>query len=213
MKKILIVTASPRKNGNTNSIVKAFAAELGRRSAERVRYEIADLYNMDIKPCLACRCCQTDWGACFCVQEDDLTGRDGDEENGLFNKVLEADMLVLATPVYAWYCTAPMKAFLDRCVYACNKYYDDAAGTHGGERGPALWAGAKVALITTCGYKPEKGADLLEEGVRRYCKHSQLEFAGILVERHMGYATEFMDEDKSERAKAFAAEMLEALEA
>ena len=207
MKKILILTASPRKSGNTNSLVKVFAEELERKSADTddIAYDMTDLYDLDIKPCLACRCCQTDWGESFCIQEDDLTGTD---EKGLFQDILTSDMIVLATPIYAWYCTAPMKALLDRCVYALNKYYDDAAGTHGGERGPALWAGKKVALIMTCGYKPEKGADLLEEGIKRYCKHSQLDYVGSLVERHQGYQTEFMDAAKAEHAKAFAQTIL-----
>ena len=203
MKKILIVTASPRKNGNTNSLVKAFAKGLD--EGNEVTYEVVDLYDLDIKPCLACRCCQTDWDEYFCMQDDDLT-------NGLFDQIMGADLIVLATPIYAWYCTAPMKALLDRCVYALNKYYDDVTGTHGGNRGPALWAGKKVALITTCGYKPEVGADLLEEGLRRYCKHSQLEYIGSLVERHMGYRTEFMDDEKVDHARTFAKQVLQAIE-
>ncbi len=205
MKKILILTASPRKNGNTNALVQSFAKEL-EGAGEAVSYEIVDLYDQNIHPCIACRCCQTEWDEWFCVQEDDMT-----EGAGLFEQILAADLLVLATPIYAWYCTAPMKALLDRCVYALNKYYDDAAGTHQGMRGPSLWAGKKVALITTCGYPPEKGADLLEEGLQRYCKHSQLEYMGSLVERHMGYRTAFMDEDKENHAKAFAQNLLQQL--
>ena len=259
MKKILILTSSPRKSGNTNSIVKEVAAEIAaagaaakqgagaatgtnaeaaakpdakavaERNAEPAfSCEIVDLTDLDIKPCLSCRCCQTDWDDYFCVQEDDLTcaGGTGDltcvggtrdatcAESGesLADKINSADMLVLATPIYSWYCTPPMKALLDRCVYAFNKYYDDVSGTHGGERGPALWAGKKVALITTCGYPPEQGADLLEEGLKRYCKHSQLEFVGTLVERNAGYTRGFMDEEKVARAKAFARGLLEKLQ-
>ena len=92
--------------------------------------------------------------------------------------IKDSDVIVLATPIYSWYCTAPMKALLDRCVYGFNKYYGD-------EVGPALWAGKKVAVFTTCGYKPEHGADLFAEGVRRYCKHSRLRYAGLFAERHL----------------------------
>lgn len=235
MKKILILTSSPRKSGNTNSIVKEVAAEFDCAVAIRpiaveagagtesdagastksdveaaFSYEIVDLADLDIKPCLSCRCCQTDWDDYFCVQEDDLTCAESGES--LADKINGADMLVLATPIYSWYCTPPMKALLDRCVYAFNKYYDDVSGTHGGKRGPALWAGKKVALITTCGYPPEQGADLLEEGLKRYCKHSQLEFVGTLVERNAGYTRDFMDEEKVARAKAFARALLEKLQ-
>lgn len=37
---------------------------------------------------------------------------------------------------------------------------------NGEERGASLWKGREIALLTTCGYLPEKGTDLLEEGLR-----------------------------------------------
>ncbi|MEG0156717.1 MAG: flavodoxin family protein, partial [Anaerovoracaceae bacterium] len=101
------------------------------------------------------------------------------------------------SPIYSWYCTPPMKAALDRLVYAMNKYF-------GAQRGPALWAGKKLGIITTCGYPVETGADLWEEGMKRYCRHSQLEYLGMLAERHLGYQVEFMDEEKRNRARKFA---------
>lgn len=90
-----------------------------------------------------------------------------------------------------------MKAVLDRLVYGMNKYY-------GERKGPALWAGKKVALVATCGYRPEKGSDLWEAGIIRYCKHSGLDYVGILAERDMGYTSVFMDSEKAEHARMFA---------
>ena len=69
---------------------------------------------------------------------------------------LDCDLLLLASPIYLWSCTAPMKVALDRCIYALCKYYGD-------EKGPSLWEGKAVAALTTCGYRVEKGADLWEE--------------------------------------------------
>ena len=196
--KVLILAESPRKKGNTNALVSAFCEVLDKNT-----YDVVNLYDLQIEPCLACRYCQRDWEQPNCERQDDLIKE-------LFGKILQADLIVLATPVYAWFCTAPAKALLDRCVYALNKYYgvpeDDAKAER--RRGPSIWAGKRMALITTCGYPPEKGADLLEEGIRRYCKHSGLEYAGMLCERHMGYDVPFMDEEKEERAKAFARELL-----
>lgn len=59
-------------------------------------------------------------------------------------------MIVLATPVYAFFCTAPMKALLDRAIYAGNKNY-------GRTKGAALLNGKRVASIVTCGYRPDRG--------------------------------------------------------
>lgn len=189
MKKALILMGSPRKNGNTASLAKPFISTL---SEAGFHCETVWLCDLDIRPCLACRACQLNHTKAACVQQDDMTG--------LYDQVLTCDLLILATPIYSWYCTPPMKAALDRLVYGLNKYY-------GSSKGPSLWAGKKVALIVTCGYPPEKGADLFAEGIRRYCRHSQLEYAGMLAERHLGYDTVFMDEEKAARAKAFAEEV------
>ena len=77
-----------------------------------------------------------------------------------------------------------------------NKYYGET-------KGPAIWAGKRLAAVTTCGYPPEKGSDIFEEGLKRYCIHSGLEFAGMITEHHKGYNTVFMDSGKAERIKEF----------
>lgn len=164
-----------------------------RRMEERGHIcETIRLYDRQLKPCLACRACQKDWTIFGCVQRDDMPE--------IFDAVLDCDLLVLATPIHSWYCTPPMKAVLDRLVYGMNKYY-------GGTKGPALWMGKPLALVTTCGYPPEKGADLWQTGMRRYCRHSQLQYLGMLAERHRGYDTAFMDEGKAARAAVFADEL------
>lgn len=186
MKRICIIIGSPRKNGNTCQLLKPFLKTL----LERGSYcKIMWLYDLHIQPCVACRACQKDWKTFGCQQDDDV--------RAIFKEIMKCDILVLATPIYSWYCTPPMKALLDRLVYGMNKYY-------GEKKGPSLWAGKAVALVTTCGYPPEKGADLWEEGMKRYCKHSKLNYLGMLAERHMGYDTVFMDAQKEKRAISFA---------
>lgn len=194
MEQICVLMGSPRRNGNTEQLLRPLLEALeGRDCACRV----IRLYDKRILPCTACRSCQRDWSAFGCRQRDDM------EE--IFQAVLECGLLLLATPIYSWYCTPPMKAALDRLVYGMNKYY-------GGEKGPALWAGKAAALLVTCGYPPEKGADLWEAGMKRYCKHSQLRYLGMLAEHDRGYAHTFMDEEKRRHAAAFARELLEALD-
>ena len=152
------------------------------------------LYDMNLRSCVACRVCQKDWTAFGCLQADDM--------HILFNAILRCDLLVFASPIYSWYCTPPMKTVLDRMVYGMNKYY-------GEKKGPALWAGKEIAILTTCGYRPERGADLWEEGVKRYCKHSQLIYRGMLAERHMGYGTVFMDAEKEKHTSEFLQRLLD----
>ena len=189
--KVCILMASPRPQGNTAALLVPFEQELAALGHSIQRF---DLYQMDLKPCLACRVCQKDWSRVGCARQDDM--------HQIFDAVMDCDLLVLASPIYSWYCTPPMKAALDRLVYGMNKYYGD-------EKGPALWKGKKLALVTTCGYRPQNGADLWEEGMRRYAKHSQLVYSGMLAERHLGYSVAFMDEEKAARARDFARALCE----
>lgn len=187
--KVCILMGSPRKQGNTNALLGPFRQELEGLGAET---ETVWLHALEIRPCTACRACQRDWTAFGCAQRDDVPM--------IFDKVLACDLIVLATPIYSWYCTPPMKALLDRLVYGMDKYY-------GAEKGPALWAGKALALLLTCGYRPERGCDLFEEGMRRYCRHSRLRYLGSHAERHLGYDVPFMDGEKEARTRTFAREL------
>lgn len=188
--KYSILMGSPRKKGNTVALLKPFIETL---DAHNVEHSLTWLYDKEIKGCKACRGCQKDWGKFGCSIKDDM--------QAVFDDVLSADMLVLATPIYSWFCTAPMKAALDRLVYGMNKYY-------GEKKGPSLWAGKQMALLITCGYEPEKGADLFEAAMKRYSKHSALQYAGAHVERDMGYKASFIDEGKIERTREFAKKLV-----
>lgn len=184
--KVCILMGSPRKQGNTASLLTPFCQELERTGHTYIQF---NLYSMYIQPCNACRVCQKDWTIFGCPISDDVSI--------VFDEILSSDLLLLASPIYSWYCTPPMKSLLDRLVYGMNKYY-------GEEKGPSLWKGKNAALLATCGYPPEKGADLREQGFVRYCRHSQLQYRGMLTERHMGYDTVFMDSKKEQRSREFA---------
>ena len=85
-KKILILSASPRKGGNSDLLCDQFAkgAEEAGHQVEKVRVQ-----EKKISPCLACYGCR---GTGVCVQKDDMAA--------ILDKMVEADVLVLATPVY-----------------------------------------------------------------------------------------------------------------
>ncbi|MBQ9346678.1 MAG: flavodoxin family protein [Oscillibacter sp.] len=185
--KLTILMGSPRKNGNTQALLKPFMEELDRQGVE---YEFFWIYDLDVHGCMACRTCQQDWEHYSCAFDDDL--------RPIYESLLRSDAMVLATPIYGWYCPGPMKNVLDRLIYCMCMYY-------GKEKGPALWAGKKMYILSTCGYRPEKGAYVFEEGMKMYCRHCALEYGGMHTERDLGYNTVFMDEDKAQRARAFAA--------
>lgn len=175
-------------NGNTAELVKPFFQELQAKGAE-VTY--ITLSNKTILPCKGCYSCQHVDGEYGCVQADDVSG--------IMEEIIRADCLVLATPIYSWYCTAPMKALLDR-HYGLNKFYGRAEGS--------LWAGKKVALITTHGYESDYATSPFVTGIQRLCEHSALQYLGMYSVRHRSGKADFRTPLAIKGAKDFANQLL-----
>lgn len=115
--KLVLFMGSPRKNGNTAALAAPFLEECGQLGVEA---ETVWLYDKTILPCLGCKTCQDRTDGLGCVQEDDMAD--------LFGAMERSDTIVLATPIYGWFCTAPMKALMDRAVYAGTKNYGRVKG-------------------------------------------------------------------------------------
>lgn len=185
-----ILMGSPKKQGNTISVLRPFIQEL--ESAGHTT-ELIWLYEKEIRPCIACRTCQDVLNGFGCVQKDDM--------EVIAQRILISDCFVLATPIYSWYCTAPMKAMLDRLVYGMNKYY-------GKTKGPVLWRNKPCALFLTGGYPEEESAILFEKGMEGYCKHSRLKYQGCVFIRDFGYHATFLTEEKQLQSRNFARQLI-----
>jgi multimeric flavodoxin WrbA len=102
-KKIVIVKGSPRRDGNSAALAEQVAS--GARAAG-ADVESFYLHAMDISPCDACDVCQDD-AYPGCIIEDDM--------QLLYPKLVDADALVIASPVYWFTVSAQTKLFMDRC--------------------------------------------------------------------------------------------------
>lgn len=100
-KSVLIVKGSPRINGNSAALAEQVYAGAKGAGAE---VEIVNVAEMDIRPCDACDACKEDFGGC--IVEDDM--------QALYPKLVEADVIVLAFPIYWFTINAQMKLFIDR---------------------------------------------------------------------------------------------------
>ena len=100
MKKVLIISASPRKGGNSEILADEFAA--GAREAGH-EVEKVCLYDKTINFCKGCLACQKTQR---CVIHDDA--------NAIVQKIKETDVLAFATPVYYYEMCGQMKTMLDR---------------------------------------------------------------------------------------------------
>ncbi len=140
--RVVAIGSSPRKDGNTEQFLK-FALEI--ISGYGIATEYIGLRDKKIAGCVSCRHCRVSPVA-ECAIKDDF--------DSIFQKVCEADGLILGTPVYFGSKTAKMTALLERLGMV-------AEGRHGIDiplsdvgwpetKGPGLWAG-KVggAIVST----------------------------------------------------------------
>ena len=101
-KNVLVISASPRKGGNSDTLCDEFirGAQESGNHAEKIF-----LASKNIKYCIGCGVCNTTQK---CVQKDDMAE--------ILDKMVEADVIVLATPVYFYTMDAQMKTLIDRTV-------------------------------------------------------------------------------------------------
>ncbi|MFZ5569511.1 MAG: flavodoxin family protein [Thermodesulfobacteriota bacterium] len=99
--KAIGINASPRKNGNTQTLV---AAVLQGAAENRAETRLVNLRELAINGCLGCEGCKKQIGKC--AQKDDLTP--------LLQELADYDAIVLGTPVYWFHVSAQFKMLVDR---------------------------------------------------------------------------------------------------
>lgn len=100
--RVVGIVGSPRKEGNTDILVKEVLRGAGDKGGQ---VENIFLNDLQIKPCQA-ECSSHCLKTGKCIIEDDM--RD------IYNKLFESDVIVLGTPVYWYGPSAQLKAFIDR---------------------------------------------------------------------------------------------------
>ena len=100
--KVCIVNSSPRMNGNCEVLCQQFSN--GAKDAGH-KVEVIQLREKEIHPCVGCYGCRNTH---TCVSKDDM--------QDILSKLLEADVIVLATPVYFYSLSGQMKVMIDRCL-------------------------------------------------------------------------------------------------
>ena len=138
--KVVTLLGSPRPNGNTATLAKAF-----NETAEEMGADVKSfmLNKLDFKGCQACDACKTKSNKC--VLKDDLAE--------VLETVENTDILVLATPIYFAEVTAQLKTFVDRC-YSYLEPFEVMPETS------RLKPGKKMVLITAQNRGDELFADV-----------------------------------------------------
>jgi multimeric flavodoxin WrbA len=136
--RVTVILGSPREGSNSAALAEAVVESLSDRSPEVDRFK---LNRLRVRGCQACFACKK--GSETCVIKDDLAQ--------VLQSAAEADLVVLATPVYIGEITAQAKLFVDR-TYSWFK-----PGFVGLDRPGKLKEGKSLILVVTQG-NPDESA-------------------------------------------------------
>ncbi|MCP4270242.1 MAG: flavodoxin family protein [Deltaproteobacteria bacterium] len=106
---VLGISGSPRKNGNTELLIREF---MKGAMVSGYETELFILTELKISPCTSCDSCQSTGK---CVINDDM--------QLMHKKLLEADCIVFASPIYFGGVSAQLKSFIDRCQALWSRKY------------------------------------------------------------------------------------------
>jgi len=116
MKNVIILNASPRKNFNTAKMLKE--AQKG-AEATGAEVEYFNLYDYNFLGCRSCFACQRKGSTTegICAIRDDI--------KPILEKCLNADAIIIGTPVYFSYPTGEFRSFIERLLFANHTYMVD----------------------------------------------------------------------------------------
>jgi multimeric flavodoxin WrbA len=111
--KALAISGSAKKGGNTTFMLKTVLEGLGK---EGIQTELIELADEEVKPCTACYNCFKNKNNRCIIKDDNV--------NLYIQKLIEADIIILGSPVYLVDITPKLIAFMERCgmVSIANKY-------------------------------------------------------------------------------------------
>lgn len=101
MKKVVVLNGSPRDNGNTAILVDSFV----KGASENCEVEVISAAKLNISPCKGCNVCFTRDDKTCCVRDD---------MDMVMEKLMSADVLIIASPVYFYSISAQLKILIDR---------------------------------------------------------------------------------------------------
>lgn len=181
MTRVVAINGSPKmQNGNTQVILEPFLEGMKEMGAE---IELFYTKKLDVKPCQGGFIC---WNKTpgECWQKDDM--------QWLAPKMGEADVLVIATPVYVDGVSGPMKMVLDRVLPLVHGPFELRDG-HCRHPLREEYTRGKLVLVSNAGFWEMDNFDPLVVHMKALCKNLSREYAGALLRPHGGALRVFKD--------------------
>lgn len=175
MKNIVVITGSPRKGGNSDKMANAFIKGAASQGHKLAKIAAAD---MNIHGCHACDACYSTEKPC--IFHDDF--------NQIAGAILEADVIVLATPMYWFSFSAQIKALIDRW-YSLNRSQEGLKGK-------------KECVLLACGADDREHFEGLERTYEIMAEYLQWKDAGRVIAPGVSAVGDIENTDALEMAEA-----------
>jgi multimeric flavodoxin WrbA/putative sterol carrier protein len=177
--KLLLLRANPRKNGFTRRLTDLFVKGVREAGAALVERDLAAL---DIKQCLGCYSCWiTSPGKC--ILKDDMPA--------ILADILDADIVVCATPLNAFTVSSHLKNVLDRTLPLTQSRFEQSPkGTvRNALRFPEKWP-KKIASIVVGAFKGDENFAAVRAMFSLYANAMSMELCGEII-RPESYLLQF----------------------
>lgn len=185
--KITTILGSPRLKGNTSQVLKRFEDIVISKGHTIDRINVI---RYQLNGCIGCDKCQNIIDKPGCIQKDDMLK--------LFDRMIAADAIIYASPLYVWGYTSQIKPLIDR-QYCLVKNFDTPEYK-------SFLKNKLMALLVTCGDKLENNADLIPVIFQRECDYT----GGISIGKYIvSFCT--TPDQMGDKANITAAKMAEDL--
>jgi len=111
--KVIAFNGSPRKEWNTATLLKK---ALEGAASQGAQTELIHLYDLNFQGCISCFACKTKGGESYgkCAVKDDLAP--------ILEKVVQADVILLGSPIYYGTVSGEMRSFMERLMFPYTAY-------------------------------------------------------------------------------------------
>jgi len=162
-KKIMVISGSPKKDGNTRALIDEFIKGVRSNDAE-IEVIHAAFLRYKTNGCLSCRLCQ---------RSDKFECNISDDATPVLKRMVDVDTIVFATPLYFFSASAQIKMIFDR-MFSLYKW-DNTAGT----MVTPLEGKGLVVIASAFG---DMGLDALEAPFKLTAAYTHMPFDSLLIQ-------------------------------
>jgi multimeric flavodoxin WrbA len=186
--KVVTIFGSPRKEGNTAKVLEWMEEAF---KATKHQVDRIDVNDYNVNGCKGCYACQANPDEPACVQKDDA--------EKLFQRMMAADAIIYASPLYCWGFTSQIKPLIDRHLCLVTGY--------GGDNWKSLLEGKKSGLLVTCAGPIADNSEMIQDIYKNLMEFAKCDISTMLIVPLTTTPDKLTDETKN-KAVTFAEKLM-----